>query len=50
VLLQAKYIALNTGHTEEEVTRDFARPRYFNPFEAKEYGIIDQVGLGQDSS
>lgn len=24
--------------------RDFSRPRYFNPFEAVGYGLIDQVG------
>lgn len=23
--------------------RDFARPRYFSPFEAVGYGLIDQV-------
>ena len=25
------------------MTRDFARPRYFNPFEAVGYGLIDAV-------
>jgi len=25
---------------------DFSRPRYFNPFEAATYGLIDQVGVG----
>lgn len=39
----AKYLALHTGHTEDEITRDFARPRYFTPYEAVEYGLIDQV-------
>jgi hypothetical protein len=40
---QAKYLALHTGHTEEEIMQDFSRPRYFNPYEAAEYGLIDQV-------
>jgi len=26
--------------------RDFARPRYFNPYEAVQYGLIDTVGDG----
>jgi ATP-dependent Clp protease protease subunit len=39
----AKYLAASTGKTEEEILRDFARPRYFTPYEAVEYGLIDQV-------
>ncbi|KIZ04994.1 ATP-dependent Clp protease, protease subunit [Monoraphidium neglectum] len=41
--LMAKYLAASTGKTEEEITSDFQRPRYFNPFEAVGYGLIDQV-------
>ena len=40
---QAKYLAATTGKTEDEVMRDFARPRYFTPFEAVGYGLIDAV-------
>lgn len=39
----AKYIALHTKKTEEQIQADFARPRYFNPYEAVDYGLIDQV-------
>jgi len=41
--VMAKYLALNTGKTEEQIMQDFSRPRYFNPYEAVGYGIIDQV-------
>lgn len=41
--LMAKYLAASTGKTEEDITRDFQRPRYFNPYEAVGYGLIDQV-------
>eukprot|EP00775_Hariotina_reticulata_P006748 gene6748-6968_t len=40
---QAKYLALSTGKEEEDVMRDFSRPRYFSPFEAVGYGLIDTV-------
>jgi ATP-dependent Clp protease protease subunit len=42
----AKYLAASTGKSEEDILRDFARPRYFTPYEAVEYGLIDQVGCG----
>ena len=41
---QAKYLAASTGKEEETIMRDFSRPKYFSPFEAADYGIIDQVG------
>lgn len=41
--MQAKYLALHTQKTEEDIMRDFARPRYFNPYEAVSYGLIDTV-------
>lgn len=25
--------------------QDFSRPKYFSPFEAADYGLIDQVGV-----
>lgn len=40
---QAKYLGLHTQKTEEEVIRDFQRPRYFTPYEAVTYGLIDKV-------
>jgi ATP-dependent protease ClpP protease subunit len=42
--MQAKYLAASTGQEEETIMRDFSRPKYFSPFEAADYGIIDQVG------
>lgn len=36
-------IALHTEHTVEEVEKDITRPKYMTPYEAKEYGIIDNV-------
>ncbi|KAG2494845.1 hypothetical protein HYH03_007085 [Edaphochlamys debaryana] len=39
----AKYLAACTKKTEEEITADFQRPRYFNPYEAVTYGLIDTV-------
>lgn len=39
----AKYLALHTKKTEEDIMRDFSRPRYFNPYEAQAYGLIDTV-------
>eukprot|EP00983_Pelagomonas_calceolata_P100893 1158626-Pelagomonas_calceolata.AAC.1 len=38
---QAKYLALHTQKSEEDILRDFQRPRYFNPYEAVSYGLID---------
>lgn len=43
--MQAKYIALHTNKSEEDILRDFQRPRYFNPYEAVSYGLIDMVGV-----
>ena len=42
-MMQAKYLALHTQKTEEQIIRDFQRPRYFNPYEAVSYGLIDMV-------
>lgn len=42
---QAKYLAASTGKDEETIMQDFSRPKYFSPFEAADYGLIDQVGV-----
>lgn len=39
----AKYLARHTKKTEDQIMEDFTRPRYFNPFEAVGYGLIDRV-------
>ena len=36
-------MARHTGHTPQEIARDFDRDRYMSAAEAKEYGIIDNV-------
>ena len=40
---QVRLLSKHTGHGEEQVARDISRPKYFNPYEAIEYGIIDRV-------
>lgn len=40
---QARYLADCTKRTEEQISQDFIRPRYFNPYEAVSYGLIDTV-------
>lgn len=39
----AKFLASCTKKDEEQILADFARPRYFTPYEAQQYGLIDQV-------
>ena len=42
--MQAKYLAQHTKKTDEQIMEDFIRPKYFNPYEAVGYGLIDRVG------
>ncbi|GAA1922608.1 ATP-dependent Clp protease proteolytic subunit [Streptomyces durmitorensis] len=39
----ADLTAFHTGQTVEQVTRDSDRDRWFDPLEAKEYGLIDDI-------
>ncbi len=39
----AELTAQHTGQTVEQITRDSDRDRWFDAFEAKEYGLIDDV-------
>jgi ATP-dependent Clp protease protease subunit len=39
----------HTGHTWQEVERDFTRDRYMHSVEAKAYGIVDHI-LGESSN
>lgn len=39
----AELTAQHTGQTVEQVTRDSDRDRWFDPEEAREYGLIDAV-------
>ncbi|CAD7699459.1 unnamed protein product [Ostreobium quekettii] len=36
-------LATHTGKTEEVIERDIRRPKYFNPYSAVDYGLIDKV-------
>lgn len=39
----AELTSQHTGQTVEQVTRDSDRDRWFDPAEAKAYGLIDDV-------
>ena len=43
IRMQIRIMARCTGHPADKLERDISRPRYFNPYEAIEYGIIDKV-------
>lgn len=36
-------LAKGCGKSEEEMERDISRPKYFTPYQAVEYGLIDKV-------
>lgn len=40
---QVRILSRHTGHAEPEVEKDIVRTRYFDPYEAVDYGIIDRV-------
>lgn len=42
-------LSRHTKHTPEEIEKDIARAKYFDPYEAVEYGIVDRV-MEPDSS
>lgn len=42
-MLQTRLLSKSTGQPIEKLERDISRPRYFNPYDAIEYGIIDKV-------
>lgn len=41
--LQIRILSKSTGQTIERLEKDISRPRYFNPYDAISYGIIDKV-------
>lgn len=43
-----KLLALMTGKTEEQISKDTDRDRYMTPFEAVEYGLIDEVIVNEN--
>jgi ATP-dependent Clp protease protease subunit len=40
---QLELLARSTGKSVRDLENDINRPKYFNPWEAAEYGLIDQV-------
>ena len=43
VLSQVEILARAINKTENEIEKDINRPKYFDAWGAKEYGIIDKV-------
>ena len=40
---QVRLLAKHIGKENDEIERVIARPTYFNPYEAVDFGIIDRV-------
>lgn len=43
VHLQVRLLGEHTDHEPEEIEKTISRPKYFDPYEAVKYGIIDRV-------
>lgn len=43
--MQVHLLGKHISKTDDEIERAIARPTYFNPYEAVEFGIIDRVCL-----
>ena len=41
--MQVHLLAKHISKTDDEIERAIARPTYFNPYEAVDFGIIDRV-------
>ena len=41
--LQVRLLGEHTDHEPEEIEKTISRPKYFDPYEAVKYGIIDRV-------
>ncbi len=44
---QVRLLGEHTDHEPEEIEKTISRPKYFDPYEAVKYGIIDRVGCCQ---
>lgn len=42
--MQVELLAKHTGHSQEKIAKDISRPKYFDPYTAVEYNLIDRVG------
>lgn len=43
--VQVRLLGEHTDHEPEEIEKTISRPKYFDPYEAVKYGIIDRVSL-----
>lgn len=43
-------LSKHIGHSQEKIAKDILRPKYFNPYQAVDYGIIDKVLEPEDDS
>lgn len=41
--VQVRLLGEHTDHEPEEIEKTISRPKYFDPYEAVKYGIIDRV-------
>jgi hypothetical protein len=41
--VQIRILSKCTGNSVEKLEKDISRPRYFDPYDAIKYGIIDKV-------
>ena len=45
--MQVRLLGEHTDHEPEEIEKTISRPKYFDPYEAVKYGIIDRVSCFQ---
>jgi ATP-dependent Clp protease, protease subunit len=38
-----RLLSKHTGNEEEKIKKDINRPKYFSPYDAMDYGLIDKV-------
>jgi ATP-dependent Clp protease protease subunit len=43
--VKLKILSRSIGRDTSLIEKDINRPKYFDPYEAKEYGLIDQVNM-----
>lgn len=43
--VKVSILATHTGKSEETIEQDISRPRYFDPYQAVDYGLIDKVSF-----
>ncbi|PIN19755.1 ATP-dependent Clp protease, proteolytic subunit [Handroanthus impetiginosus] len=45
-----EFVAKGTGKTKEEIAKDIALPKYFEPEDAIDYGLVDTILVSEDLS